>query len=213
MDVGTSLVQAYLHVNGYLTATDYPLVQLVHDSAPRTVTDIDMMAVRFGHHPSKQQRQNAVMGDAITGPVVVKTDPALQCSDDRTDMIVGEVKQGRAQVNPGSRNRHALAATLGRFGCCDVDEAPSLVKKLLHRGVAQSRRGHAIRMVLFASHGDRAPKGWHWVHLDHVFQFLDAYLRTEHGVLGTLDLHDPALSWLSLLHKCNLSLQHAQSPS
>lgn len=205
MDAGTSLVQAYLHVNGYFTATDYPLVELVPDAGPRAVTDIDMMAVRFGH-----RRENH-LGNTDTGPVIVKTDPMLNSPNDRTDMIVAEVKQGRAQINPGSKNRHALAATLVRFGCCQIDEAPGLVRKLLHRGYVQSPNGHSIRMVLFASHGDRAPKGWHWVHLDHVFQFLDNYLREEHDVMGLLDLHDPALNWLSLLHKCNLSLQQKES--
>ncbi len=45
MDVGTSLVQTYLRVNGYFTATEYPLIETVRDGSPRTVTDIDMLAV------------------------------------------------------------------------------------------------------------------------------------------------------------------------
>lgn len=66
-------------------------------------------------------------------------------------------------------------------------------------------------MVLFASRGERAPPGWHWVHLDHVFRFLDNYLRVERGLLGAVDLKDRALSWLSLLAKCGLSL-NAEEP-
>lgn len=206
MDVSTSLVQAYLHVNGYLTATDYPLVESARDEAPRTLTDIDMLAVRFGHTPGNGHRRKA---NKIHGPVTSTTDPALGCPDDRTDMIVAEVKQGKVHINPGARNRHALAATLARFGCCGKDEAPSLVQALLQHGRAQGESDHVIRMVVFASSGERAPRGWHWVHLDQVFRFLDNYLRTEQGVLGHVDLHDPALAWLSLLHKCQLSL-HAK---
>jgi hypothetical protein len=206
LDVATSLVQAYLHVNGYFTVTDYPLVESVPDSAPRTLTDIDMLAVRFGR-PANSHNHRSTGSGKVTGPVAVETDPALECSDDRTDMIVAEVKQGRAQVNPGSRNRHALAAALARFGCCEATEAPNLVKALLQHGRAQGERGHVVRMVLFASRGERAPHGWHWVQLDHVLRFLDGYLRSETDPLGTVDVHDPALAWLSLLQKCDLTLQ------
>ena len=205
MDVSTSLVQAYLHVNGYFTATDYPLVESVRDHAPRTLTDIDMLAVRFGRHvQSERHRRHAV--EKVRGPVTAHTDPVLECPNDRTDMIVAEVKQGRAQVNAGSRNRHALAAALARFGCCKSSEAPSLVQALLQHGRAQGESHHIVRMVLFASSGERAPRGWHWIHLDHVFRFLDDYLRKEQGALGHVDLHDPALAWLSLLRKCDLTL-------
>ncbi|HNP35817.1 MAG TPA: hypothetical protein PKK10_08185 [Woeseiaceae bacterium] len=205
MDVSTSLVQGYLHVNGYFTATDYPLVESLRDHAPRTLTDIDMLAVRL-HRVAGTIGQQRRDSEKVHGPVSLQTDPVLECPPDRTDMIVAEVKQGRAQVNPGSRNRQVLAAALVRFGCCSSEEAPSLTQALLQHGRAQGKSEHIVRMVLFASSGARAPHGWHWIHLDHVFRFLDNYLRTEQSVLGHVDLHDPALAWLSLLHKSNLSL-------
>lgn len=205
MDVSTSLVQAYLHVNGYFTATDYPLVESLRDQAPRTLTDIDMLAVRL-HRYAGPEKHIGNAASKVRGPLAPRADPALQCPDDRTDMIVAEVKQGRAQVNAGSRNRHVLAAALVRFGCCGEEEAPSLVQALLQHGRAQGKSEHIVRMVLFASSGARAPHGWHWIHLDHVFRFLDNHLRSEQSVLGQVDLHDPALAWLSLLHKCNLTL-------
>jgi len=209
MDVGTSLVQAYLHINGYFTATDYPLVETARDLSPRTLTDIDMLAVRFARpagHEGRPDRGKRLK--KVAGPMVAQADPALECPDHHTDMIVAEVKQGRAQVNSASRNRHALAAALARFGCCDAAEAPVIVEDLLHHGRAQGVRDHVVRMVLFASRGEQAPRGWHWIHLDHVFRFLDDYLRAQSDVLGSVDLHDPALSWLSLLHKCDLTLIH-----
>ncbi|HNP64217.1 MAG TPA: hypothetical protein PKH39_09785 [Woeseiaceae bacterium] len=210
MDVSTSLVQAYLHVNGYFTATDYPLVESKRDQAPRTLTDIDMLAVRLHRYPDELGQSRKDSGK-VHGPMTMQTDPVLECPPDRTDMIVAEVKQGRAQVNPGSRNRDVLAAALVRFGCCSSEEAPGLTQALLQHGRAQGKSEHIVRMVLFASSGARAPRGWHWVHLDHVFQFLDTYLRSEQSVLGHVDLHDPALAWLSLMHKSNLSLR-AGSP-
>lgn len=205
MDVSTSLVQAYLHVNGYFTATDYPLVESGRDQAPRTLTDIDLLAVRFGRSTQQRTPSRKHRG-SVTGPVSADSDPALRCPDEQTDMIVAEVTQGRAQVNAGARNRHALAAAIARFGCCDANDAPGMVHTLLQRGHAQGSGDHTVRMVLFASSGERAPRGWHWVHLDHVFRFLDGYLRREQSTLGHVDLHDPALAWLTLLHKCHLEL-------
>jgi len=212
MDVGTSLVQAYLHVNGYFTAADYPLVETGRDQTPRTLTDIDLLAVRFGRadiNPDRSRRRHP----KVTGPVSIDVDPALGASPERTDMIVAEVKQGRAQVNPGARNRQALAAAIARFGCCAPHEAPGMVKTLLQHGRAQGVDDHMVRMVLFASSGERAPRGWHWVHLDHVFRFLDDYLRREQTRLGHVDLHDPALAWLALLHKCQLALTDERTPT
>lgn len=210
MDVSTSLVQAYLHVNGYFTATDYPLVESTRDQAPRTLTDIDMLAVRLHRYPGAI-RQSSKKPGKVHGPVSMQTDPVLECPPDQTDMIVAEVKQGRAQINPGSRNRDVLAAALVRFGCCSSEEASGLTQELLQHGRAQGKSKHVVRMVLFSSSGARAPRGWHWIHLDHVFQFLDTYLRSERSVLGHVDLHDPALAWLSLVHKSNLSIL-ARSP-
>ena len=212
MDVATSLVQAYLHVNGYFTATDYPLVESGRDQAPRTLTDIDLLAVRFGR-PATTHRASPQRRPPVTGPVSIDVDSALGALPERTDMIVAEIKQGRAQVNPGARNRHALAAAIARFGCCAAHEAPDMVKTLLQNGRAQGIDDHMVRMVLFASSGERAPRGWHWVHLDHVFRFLDNYLHREQTRLGHVDLHDPALAWLTLLQKCQLALTDKRTPT
>lgn len=212
MDVSTSLVQAYLHVNGYFTATDYPLVESTRGEPSRTLTDIDLLAVRLAR-PASAPANRTVGESPVKGPVTPEADPALECPDRGADMIVAEIKQGRARVNPGSRNRQVLAAALTRFGCCDAAEAASLVKALLQHGRAQGRAGHIIRMVLFASRGERAPRGWHWVHLEHVFRFLDEYLRQQQPVLGNVDLHDPALAWLSLLRKCELTLHPERPPT
>ena len=208
MDVATSLVQPYLHVNGYFTTTDYPLVEQLMHQPPRALTDVDMLAVRLDE---REGGSDGVRKPRVTGPTVPKVDPALNTPPKRTDMIVAEIKKGRARINPASRTRNMLAGALARFGCCPARKAPDLVQTLLQHGQATGDNGHVIRMVLFASQGERAPQGWHWVRLDHVFRFLDEYLRREHKLLGHLDLRDPALAWLSLMRKCGLSIEARES--
>ena len=204
MDVCTDLVRAYLHVNGYFTTTDYPLVEAKPNKAPRTLTDIDILAVRFGRDDASYEEDRF----GVKGPLRTGTDPALKCTDTRTDMIVAEIKQGRAEVNPGLRRRNALTAALVRFGCCPPDTAPGVVKTLLQLGRAETAERHIVRMVLFASRGEQAPRGWHWIHIDHVFHYLQNFLQQESDTLATVDFHDPALAWLSLLRKCDLQLNH-----
>ncbi|MBK79927.1 MAG: hypothetical protein CMQ43_03285 [Gammaproteobacteria bacterium] len=208
MDVATHLVQAYLRLNGYLTAAEYPLIENRQDEAPRMLTDLDMLAVRFGRGKAREKTE---AGRQVRGPVTDAPDPALACPPDGTDMIVAEIKQGRAFANPATRDPLVLGAALARFGCCLPEEAPGLVRALLQRGRAQSTLGHSVRMVLFASRGERAPRGWHWVHLDHVIRFADEFLRRGKGRFGHVDEREPALAWLSLLEKCGFTLEHRGS--
>jgi len=60
MDVSTQLVRAYLHVNGYFTTTEYPLVESRRAHPPRMRTDIDLMAVRFPRRARFRTRCSAL---------------------------------------------------------------------------------------------------------------------------------------------------------
>lgn len=209
MDVATHLVQAYLRLNGYLTAAEYPLIETRQGEAPRVLTDIDLLAVRFARNDGGRDEGP---GRRVGGPVVDAPDPALACPPGATDMLVAEVKQGKAFVNPATRDPLVLGAALARFGCCLPEESPELVRALLRRGRAQSDLGHTVRMVLFASRGERAPHGWHWVHLDHVIGFADAQLRGRRETHGSVDEREPALAWLALLEKCGFTLERREGP-
>jgi hypothetical protein len=47
VDNTVALVQAYLHVTGYFTVAEYPIVAVNRRGEARGVTDIDLMAWRF----------------------------------------------------------------------------------------------------------------------------------------------------------------------
>jgi hypothetical protein len=74
MDTAVALVQAYLHVNGYFTVTEYPVLEASRPDATRSVTDLDILAFRFAHaeHDVKHGRARRPLGDHPWIP-----DPAL----------------------------------------------------------------------------------------------------------------------------------------
>jgi hypothetical protein len=199
MDTAVALVQAYLHVNGYFTVAEYPVFEAYRGDQARAVTDLDILAVRFagaGHDLVRRQRQHAAGGEPFIA------DPVLGALDDRTDMIVGEVKEGPARFNPAMRDPVVLAVALKRFGCCAPGDARALVQELLDRGQVIGPSGHNIRMVAFgdAPEGSR-PGAWTTVPMRHVVIFLQQYLRQHWDVLRHAPIKDTALGVLTLIEK------------
>jgi len=112
VDTSVALVQAYLHVNGYFTVAEYPVLEAYRGDHARTVTDLDILAFRFAGagHDVIHGRGRRPLDDRVT-------DPILRCPADRPDMIVGEVKEGAARFNAAMRDPVVLEVALARFGC------------------------------------------------------------------------------------------------
>ena len=152
MDTAVALVQAYLHVNGYFTVTEFPVIEAFHRDHSRAVTDLDVLAFRFAHaaHDVKRGRGRRHLDEQPQIP-----DPVLGCAADRPDMIVGEVKEGRARLNPALRDPATLEVALARFGCCPAEEARDVSRRLLDHGRAATR-APAMRSGWWPSAGHRA---------------------------------------------------------
>ena len=197
MDTSVALVQAYLHVNGYFTVAEYPVLEAYRGDHARTVTDLDILAFRFAGagHDVIRGRGRRALGERVT-------DPILQCPADRPDMIIGEVKEGAARFNDAMRDPVVLQIALVRFGCCPSDHAEDLVQQLLARRHVVAPTGHSIRMVAFgdvqANHPEPAGTT---VPMRHVVQFLQRYLRTHWNVLRHAQIRDPAFGVLALIEK------------
>lgn len=211
MDTAVALVEAYLRINGYLTLTEYPVLEVAAGSSDaRTVSDLDMLAFRFAGagHGVPLHRRLALVGDLHDS-----TDPALGAPDGQADMIVGEVKRGRAHFNAATRRPEVLALALRRFGCCDADDAQPLARQLLTQGRAESAHGHMIRMVVFGGIPPEAPAGgWHVVPLHAVIAFLQRHLKEHWEVLRHVHFSSDALEVLALLERARLavpSTEHA----
>lgn len=199
MDTAVALVRAYLNVNGYFTVVEYPVLESERDGHARSVTDLDVLAVRFpgAGHEVVRGRGHGPIGDHVFEP-----DPVLGCPSDRPDMIVGEVKEGAARFNAATRNRAVLEVALARFGCCPPMHAGNLARRLVADGRVESASGHAVRMVAFGSsrEGDTAER-WTVVPMSHVVAFLRTYIREHWAMLHHAQIKDPALGVLALLEK------------
>lgn len=198
MDHAVALVEAYLRVNGYLTVAEYTVMDTPRRGPAQTVTDLDILAVRLAttDEPATQER-----------PAV---DPALGASLDRTDMIVGEVKEGAPRLNPALRRSRAFQVALTRFGCCTDTESDDVVRRLLNHGHVITPAGHSIRVVAFGNpHGAPGAGHWHTVSLDHVVGYLQQYLRSHWDQIGHSQVKDPTLGLLALIEKSTRANPHA----
>lgn len=199
MDNSVALVQAYLRVNGYFTVAEYPVVEAMREGGYRMATDLDILAFRFpGSGRLIQQARRASGSDRLLAKA---PDEVLAIGRDEADMLIGEVKEGRAELNQAATDHSVLRSALTRFGCCPPDHVPHLVDALLKHGKVTTPNGHSIRMVAF---GSIAPGGSHRyavILLGHVVQFLRNYLRENWDVLHAAEFKDPAFGFLMTLEK------------
>lgn len=199
MDNAVALVNSYLRLNGYFTVTEYPIMAATARGPARTVTDIDVLAFRF---PGAGAR-TVVPGRRSVLPLSGhQTDPALKVPASGPDMLVGEVKEGRAVLNAGATNPLVLAEALVRFGCCDPDEAERVVQNLIRSGNSPLKSGHRIRMVAFGSTADsRVAANYTRVSLGEVLGFLKKHISEHWEILRHADTKDPAFGFLMTLEK------------
>jgi hypothetical protein len=208
MDRAVALVETYLRVNGYLTVTEYPVLESESFGGYRTVTDLDVLAFRFpraGRLVLKKKQSRAMVAKGT----VFQPDSALRCPPDSADMLIGEVKEGKPRLNPAAREPAVLSAVLTRFGCCQPAEAAGVVSELLRRGRATTSCGHRVRYVVFGSQGpetEAAKEGeYHVVSLSHIQHFLQEYIREHWDVLRHAEFKDPVFGFLVMLEKGRLS--------
>jgi len=199
MDSAVAFVQAYLYANGYFTVTEYPVVEAMQHGNFRTATDVDILAVRFPGAGRLVPRTGRQSEHAVT---IAQPDAALNPSPDRVDLIVAEVKEGRAELNHGVRNPDVLRAALTRFGASTPEHADMLVDELIRCGKAHAPSGPQIRLVAFGSHYDATQQyPYTVITLGHIITFLREYANENWEVLRHAQFKDPGTSFLMMLEK------------
>ena len=205
MDTAVALIETYLRVNGYFTVTEYPIIETAQSGGYRTVTDLDILAVRFPGAGIVVPKASASSKSKWT---VLPPDPLLGAVADRTDMIIGEVKEGRAEVNSAVRNPLVLRTALARFGCCSPTQALELARRILQRGHALTDAGHSVRLVAFGSTTLSNNASRHsTITLGHVAKFLREYIEQYWEIVPNADFKDPTFGFLVLLKKARHGLE------
>jgi hypothetical protein len=201
MDNAVALVQAFLRLHGYLTVTEFPIVQVDRHGGHECLTDLDVLAFRFGEAGGSCHRE--------VSPAVPSADALLGIEPGVPDMLIGEVKEGRAVLNAAATKHDVLAAALARFGCCGTEHIGAVATELLRHGHARTHHGHAVRLVAFGTlpppHRDSR---CHVVLLGDVVDHLRAYIRIHWEALLASASKDPGLGMLMTLEKALRGVKH-----
>lgn len=200
MDPAVALTRAYLQLNGFFVMTEYPVMESMASGGTRPTTDLDILAVRFnntGHFVSSGSESGA------EGRVIRAADPALDVGRAELDFIIGEVKQGTAELNRTARDPGVLRAALIRFGAFNPDAIDHVVDTLVRKGESRSRSGRArVRLFAFgSSNRDRPPRGVATVLHRDMVESLRGAIRNHSDLILAADIKDEALAMMSLLTK------------
>lgn len=195
MDTAVQLVKTYLQANGFFTVTEYPILEVMGDGASRTVTDIDVLGLRF-------PGAGGFSSTASTGGLRIAPDPALGINDSYIEAIIGEVKEGAASLNKAATDPAVLRAVLERFGEVDSEVADVLVEELARAGEAIHPAGIRVRLMVFASKPpDQRNFRYTWLGLGDVGAWLATQIRDNWDRVKAVQSKDPALGFLILFEK------------
>ena len=150
MDTAVALVRSYLQANGFFTISEYPILESLSDQRTRTVTDVDVLGVRFPG--AGDSGSNASMGGLRTPP-----HEALGLDDTRIEVIIGEVKEGAAILNRAATDRDVLLAIMRRLGRMEPEVAEEIVTELAESGESFHPAGIRVRLVVFSAKPPKHP--------------------------------------------------------
>ena len=199
MDHAVALVQAYLQVNGYFTVTEYPVLEALEGGGYQSATDIDLLALRLSGAGGVVATETR---GGEEGKETFEPDPILRIPEGKADLLIVEVKEGRAELNRGAKNREVLSAALKRFGLPSHDRVEKSLRELERKGKTKWPGGTWVRMLAFGSIVDpKVTTGFHAISLPHVMQYLRAYLDENWDALRHAHIRHEAFGFLALLEQ------------
>lgn len=195
MDNAVALVRTYLQLHGYFTVTEYPIIAAGGHGSHRTMTDLDVIAFRFPDASDclVDERHHTARPESMT-------DPALGVPEATPDMIIAEVKEGRAEVNAAAANADVIRAALIRFGCCGHCVPEPHLSQLVHRGSTVLPNGHTARVVAFGSSAE-GQTVYRRVRYTDVLAYIDRYIARHWEAVSAAGAKDPILGLLMLQAK------------
>jgi hypothetical protein len=203
MDIAVNLVQAYLRINGYLTVTEFEVQRKLPDGSYETATDVDIIGLRLAGEVYQGDPRGARQARMLE-----IRDEQLLLRPDLTDVILGEVKEGHAEFNPGLKRHDVLHSVLRRLRWLYGDALDDIVDALGHEGVSEvAARGGGVVRTRLVAFGRSPTTDVNTISLSHVFEAMIDYLVTFEDVLHPATYKDPAPGLLNLLVKTGFRIE------
>jgi hypothetical protein len=120
------------------------------------------------------------------------------------DVIIAEVKEGRAHLNRAIRSPEALRLGLARVGVCNEQELDKAAISLSEQAVVRlesSKPVRQVRLVAFGMGTSRKTLTHYVVSLKDAWEFVHTIVQRGHEMLLPATLSDPVLGLLHLENK------------
>lgn len=197
MDIAVGLVESYLRLTGYLTLSEFEVQRRDASGRYKAVTDVDILALRL---------PGAVyVGDPHTAAdcaLVQLDDPVLGLEPDMIDVVIGEVKQGPAELNSGIKDHAALHSMLRRVEWLYGEDLEQVIERvqadLVHRSPATGGGTVRTRLVAF---GRAEGSSETVVALDHIVATMVTFFEEYEDAFRPIQFRQPAPGLLRLLTK------------
>lgn len=203
MDAASGLVEVYLHVNGYLTLSEWQIQAMNREGQWDTITDVDILALRFpgdvylaDSHIADVQSQLQVRGEL------------LMLEEDVIDVIVGEVKEGEAVFNPALTRHETLHTVLHRLAWLYAHHGlDRVVHELARRGtcISPAPGGGTVRTRRVAF-GQSAQLTENTIPIGRIVEELTGLLADHDALLRSAQFSNPVAATLKLLHKVGFAV-------
>lgn len=205
MDHAVALVQAYLQANGYFTIAEYPVLTRLPDGGYKSATDVDLLALRLCH------AGGVIAAGDQTPPFT--PDPALEIPQSGTDLLLAEVKEGRAELNKGAKDPDILRAVLSRCGLQENPRIERSIQELVRKGKTRWPGDTWVRMLAFGSTVEPKLSGFLAISLPHVTDYLRTYVRDNWEALRHAQIRQQALGFMALQEQVELARAEPEEPT
>ncbi len=200
MDIAVNLIENYLRLTGYLTLSEFEVQRRGKDGHYKTVTDVDVMGIRM---PGE-----IYLGDPHEDcQLLLIEDPVLELEDDTIDIIIGEVKQGHADLNPGIKEHVVLHSVLRRVAWAYDEPLEAVVtglqKNLIHNSPGRGNGRVRTRIVAF---GRSETNDLNTISLTHVVNAMLRFFEEHEEAFRPVQFKEPAPAFLRLLLKTGFEI-------
>ncbi|NNF68875.1 MAG: hypothetical protein HKN01_03825, partial [Acidimicrobiia bacterium] len=138
----------------------------------------------------------------------------LRLEPDCVDVIVGEVKQGHAQLNPGIKDHGVLHSVLRRAEWLYDGDLSTVIQALQEDLVAYTpaRGGKGRIRTRLVAFGRADESDLHTIQISHMVGTMLRFFDEHEEAFKPVQFRDPAPAFLRLLLKAGFDVSKAEEP-